>query len=1543
MNKLILKYCICIVLFFVFTTSSLLAQSIHQTERFNNGVYYLERLPPGYDPNGTKLYPLIIFLHGKGERSDPGHVDYTPYNQYGLDRVDNEGIPFEIKNGDDMCFTISGTQHCFIVLSPQRDDTGYGWLDITEKLINYAWANYKIDKTRVYLTGLSMGGIGTIDYIQSTRAHAADIAAAAVAPGGEANLTQKCTPVDNDVAFWAVQGRKDSYSQTNAAAMENFVKEMNLCNGASPKATVFVVPGAQSISGGTGHYVWDDFYNTQGASAMKKVTYAPTVYEWFLRNPKGASNFSANQAPELKFANENGAIINDVNTTTTSASVVGLITDYDGTVPTYNWSKTSSPTGSSPSFAVEVIATPTVDAPTLQYKITVNNMSVAGEYKYTLYAKDNLLRVSTKQITITKSTGNLPPTVSISSPPNNFGYTAPATVTINATANDPDGTIARVEFYNGSTKLGEDLTSPYSFTWNNVGAGQYSLKAKAVDNLSVTTESAIVKISVTECTASGNIKMEKWDNIQGTSVSAIPVANAPNSTLELYKFETPQNQGIYFGTRVRGYLCVPVTGNYKFMIASDDNSELWLSTNDLPANKVKIASVTGATSFQYFDKYPTQRSAAVALTAGKRYYIEALQKENGGNDHLTVGWELPDGSEEIPIPGTRLSPFAGNSLPVVSITSPVNDATFNAGSSITINANATDADGNSTITKVEFFRGGTTKLGEDLVAPYTYNWTNVAAGEYLLTAKATDNTGGTKTSAQVKVIVTSGCTSTGTIVRELWTNATGNMVASIPLSNPPTSTSTISGNFQGPTNSGDNYGARYRGYLCAPQSGSYVFSIASDDHSELWLSTDAMPSTKQKIAYVQGATSIGEWTKFASQTSAPITLTKGRKYYIEVLHKEGGTYDHLAVGWQKPDGTLQQPMPTTDLSPYVANSAPTVALSSPTNYQAFAAPTDITLTAAVSDADGTIEKVEFFEGENKIGDDLTAPFSIQWEDVESGEYFLTAQATDNLGAVTTCDGRIVTVTSNGQKSWHSYNIQMQSGTPQSTIMSTDQSTQATVEYYVSSNDFGVDKTTLFNTFTNADHPNTLANATSYWANTGTSYPYAAKSKGARGAEAGEANSQSPLGVFDLQLHPPNTNKLAVAAFIVPMTGRYMIYNLGARRVGAQAGTAKFIVFDQNKTPKDTITVTNDQDWVNHLEPVVLGILQTGDRIYFAVSRDGVYDYDFTEVTWSVSYELPQTETWNSFDLVMQNNPTAQAVVSSESATDAVLEFYESTDDFGVNLTSLFSTYNAGEHTNSLAHATDYWANGSGSVYPYAGVSTDERSLDNGETGAPQPHGVFDLQLHPPSTNKLAVCAFVAPVAGTYTLSGLAARRVSEKPSTQVGTIRYRVFDHNKTQIANIQASNDRAWVVDPNSYQVGPLNAGDKIYFATDRDGNYEFDFTEVSWTLTLSEDQTGSGSGARTSEQKFTEASASKTPETIDNAELGIALFPNPAEGSLTIRGFDPGSEITLLDNKGQVITRKETSEGVYILNVVSYPNGIYYLVIRSGGRTIARKFIKQ
>ncbi len=157
----------------------------------------------------------------------------------------------------------------------------------------------------------------------------------------------------------------------------------------------------------------------------------------------------------------------------------------------------------------------------------------------------------------------------------------------------------------------------------------------------------------------------------------------------------------------------------------------------------------------------------------------------------------------------------------------------------------------------------------------------------------------------------------GSIMREVWNGITGTTVNDL-LSSPgfPDTPNAITypTSFQGPSNVGDNYGARYRGYIVAPQTGAYTFTITSDDASVVYLSLNADPRFKRVICSVPGWTQTTEYTKYPSQISAAIQLQAGVYYYVEVLHKEGGGNDHLALRWQTPSNSTRTIIPNSALA-----------------------------------------------------------------------------------------------------------------------------------------------------------------------------------------------------------------------------------------------------------------------------------------------------------------------------------------------------------------------------------------------------------------------------------------------------------------------------------------------------------------------------------------------------------------------------------------------------------------------------------------------------
>src|SRR5882672_5679966 len=171
-------------------------------------------------------------------------------------------------------------------------------------------------------------------------------------------------------------------------------------------------------------------------------------------------------------------------------------------------------------------------------------------------------------------------------------------------------------------------------------------------------------LALTLCGARATLLREYWLNITGALVSDLTSNTSfpdnPSASNQLATFEAPINWADNYGTRIRGYITPAVTGSYVFWISSDDGSELWLSTNDDPDNKVLIASVPAWTNSREWNKYASQKSAPISFVAGQQYYVEALHKEALGGDNVAAGGAKPGESTAAPsevIPGAVLSPW----------------------------------------------------------------------------------------------------------------------------------------------------------------------------------------------------------------------------------------------------------------------------------------------------------------------------------------------------------------------------------------------------------------------------------------------------------------------------------------------------------------------------------------------------------------------------------------------------------------------------------------------------------------------------------------------------------------------------------------------------------------------------------------------------------------------------------------------------------------------------------------------------------------------
>jgi hypothetical protein len=283
---------------------------------------------------------------------------------------------------------------------------------------------------------------------------------------------------------------------------------------------------------------------------------------------------------------------------------------------------------------------------------------------------------------------NSNPSVSITSPINNASFNSPATITINANASDADGTISKVEFFNGSTPIGSDLSSPYSFVWNNVAAGTYTITTKATDNLNAITTSSVVTVVV--------------NNVGGNQSPTVSLTSPVNNA----SFNAPAS----------------ITINANAADADGTISKVEFFNGSTPIGSDLISP--------YSFVWSNVAAGTYTITAKATDNLNAVTTSSA----ITV----------------VVKTIVVNQPPTVIITSPANNTSVNAPASITINANATDADG--TISKVEFYNGST-QIGSDASAPYSYVWNNVAAGTYTITAKVTDNSNAVTTSASVTITV----------------------------------------------------------------------------------------------------------------------------------------------------------------------------------------------------------------------------------------------------------------------------------------------------------------------------------------------------------------------------------------------------------------------------------------------------------------------------------------------------------------------------------------------------------------------------------------------------------------------------------------------------------------------------------------------------------------------------------------------------------------------------------------------------------------------
>jgi len=365
-----------------------------------------------------------------------------------------------------------------------------------------------------------------------------------------------------------------------------------------------------------------------------------------------------------------------------------------------------------------------------------------------------------------------------------------------------------------------------------------------------------------------------------------------------------------------------------------------------------------------------------------------------------------------------------NVPPTVSILSPANEAEFIAPATILISASAFDPNG--TISKVEFFESAN-KVGERTNSPFNFSWTNVTAGIYTLTAKATDNGGATQTSLPVDVFVTttggalsanlSGSPSTVDLTAEgisdwaHWGRFTGNSFNhKVGVASQISDVTIINEEpvYQFPDNPAGYSWSDGTPSAAATNTTTGIYVVGLGNGFELTVPATTNLQTLKIYLGAYGAH--GKFRAFLSDFTAPFftdtsvnNLGNGPNGVYTINYASASEDQTLTVRFTVSEMhdvnvgnvTLQAATLNT------GNAPPFVSLITPTNNAIYLAPANISLSVNESDPDGTVSKVEFYEGATKIGERTNSPFSLVWSNVSAGNYVLTAKATDNLGATFT--------------------------------------------------------------------------------------------------------------------------------------------------------------------------------------------------------------------------------------------------------------------------------------------------------------------------------------------------------------------------------------------------------------------------------------------------------------------------------------------------------------------------------------------------------------
>jgi len=575
------------------------------------GGFYTS-LPASYSST-TKSYPLLICIHGIGEIGDGSAAALPAVLRNGPPMQINNQVNYGINANFPDPVTVNGKSFEFIVVAPQFNQwTGLGGtVQAITDMINYCKTNYRVDASKIYLTGLSMGGGITWDFSGST---SNNLLAGIVVVAGAQNPSAPAVSqiVKEHLPVWATHNLNDPTVPESATVA--WVSQINAA-GANPQALM-------TIFNTSGHGGWIATYGAPGTPGITNSK-GQNIYQWLLQYKRSGDN----------------VLIDNGTTTTQAAPTVSAGSNQTITLPTSSTTLTgsASTTGSIASYQWTQVSGPnTATFGNAKAASTSASGLAQGTYVFKLTSTDNVGQSSSAQVTVTVNpapvitfTVSAGSNIAITLPTNSAKLTGVATVQNTALASTA---WTQVSGPNTATITNGGTITP---TVSNLVAGSYVFKVTITSSAGTSTSSQMTltvnpaPVITFTVSAGSNITITLPTN----SAKLTGVATVQNTALASTAWTQvsgPNTATITNGGTITPTVSNLVAGSYVFKVTitnsagTSTSSQMTLTVNPAPVTVVFAVSagpdvtITLPTNSVKLTGVATVQNTTVSITAWKQ-------------------------------------------------------------------------------------------------------------------------------------------------------------------------------------------------------------------------------------------------------------------------------------------------------------------------------------------------------------------------------------------------------------------------------------------------------------------------------------------------------------------------------------------------------------------------------------------------------------------------------------------------------------------------------------------------------------------------------------------------------------------------------------------------------------------------------------------------------------------------------------------------------------------------------------------------------------